>query len=61
MLEASRQKRRTVHTSGSNTPSPVNPSYMELLEMTISLPTEPIFLPTADLRVYDTHSSSIAR
>jgi len=41
-------------TKASSLPSAENPSFMELLQMPLNLPTNPMFFPTINVRVRDT-------
>jgi hypothetical protein len=46
---------QTARTSGSNSPSPINPTYKEgLLELSLQLPKEALYLPTLNVTVRDT-------
>ena len=48
-------------TSARNTPSVINPSYMEVLEIQLPLPLNPLFLPSVNIRVKDALLAGCAR
>lgn len=46
----SNANRHSARTSGSNTPSSINPSFNEVLDFPLQLPVDPAFMPTVSER-----------